>query len=643
MDFLSYFDLFKVQVLFYFQGKSRQTSLSGVMISAMIFAFLIYQFSISELFVKSSPIVLTQSLASTHSLRIDFNEKRPFILAFTKVDTLERFMDPSVFQLIVSMNVNGNSTFMPIYPCQYEDVKEAINQSYFEVLQLNKAYCLQEKNFYLEGFIDEFSWRFVQVFVYPCNNLTSNGTCKPAEQIKQISKGILISFIYESVQISANDYKNPLKISFVPPVITLNPSLKKSNVLTLQNVEVKTDDGWLFAGTNIEKKTGVSMEQYKSELDLRIDDSEYFAFLTVAASKQSVSCSRVYQKLPETLASIAGMANLFIIIGNVVCRLISHVAAMTYLLNKLYYFEKFDKKGKKSDENNNNTSNLKSIENLPFNSPLISTPQENIHKKSKFSVMQPTVIKKTENLLGGKTNIELENKNSQTIEMQKHNDSNISNFENNHSHHPEQIELKDDSFVLEKYSQENDPPQPKTIEKEKEIENPQNKNIENARLSQFESLLSMRNVNEKMDKKMPFYLSVCEYLKYLIKKIICCKKTEKEKLIRKAENLYKKNLDITNILTKVNEIENLKILFLDPDQTILFNYISKPLITLENNGNEMLLRRKSHKEKIGPIQFMESYQNCLDNQNKEKNQISKKLVELCDMKEVNSLKKKKNK
>lgn len=632
MSFLSKIDLFKSQVLFYYQGTSRQSSLTGVILSIMIFVFLTYQFANSEFFAKQSPLVLTQALSSTHASRINFNQRSPFMVAIADLYNGERFMDPSVFQIYAFFNINGSNQPIPSHPCTYEDVREAMNYSYFTTLQIYKVYCLQQKNFFLEGFIDEYSWKTIQVSLYPCSNQTSNKTCKTPEEIKQISKTKLLSVVYESAQIDANDYENPLKKKIIPPVVTINPSLKKSKIIYLQNVEVKTDNGWLFAGTNFEIKTGIALDTYADEIDLRLDNSDLFAYISVAASKRSVLCQRVYQKLPEALASVAGMANLFIILGMQLCNLISYLASMRYILNKLYYFEKICKK---HEDNKKEDKNKKSLENLQSNSSLNQNPHENKMNKSKFysMIQQQETLRKTESDIELRPKIELPNFNYSLIEIKENKNDKTPSYRLN------QIEIKEDSFILEKYSQELELPKAqindkKTIEKKRSESEKKltGTNLEN----KFENLISMKTFHEKNDRNAPLNLSICEYIKYSIKKQLCCKKTEKEQIIEKAEKIYKNELDISNILTKVHEIENLKLLLLDSDQIVLFNYLTKPIISLKKNEKEAILRKLTT-ELINKKQFIESYLKC--NLQTNENEISKKLVNFCDLKELHSIKK----
>ena len=45
-------------------------------------------------------------------------------------------------------------------------------------------------------------------------------------------------------------------------------------------------------------------------------------------------------------------------------------------------------------------------------------------------------------------------------------------------------------------------------------------------------------------------------------------------------------MDIVNIITKLRDLEKLKILLLNEDQLLLFNYLSKPLISIGKKNPE---------------------------------------------------------
>lgn len=164
----------------------------------------------------------------------------------------------------------------------------------------------------------------------------------------------------------------------------------------------------------------------------------------------------------------------------------------------------------------------------------------------------------------------------------------------------------DDTFVLEHYSQ-NGEEVPKNIEisqkkcetllksqekgmicddsKELSMEIPKNK-MKSSSFSKLKKFVYGKGENSGTMKKLlqgnKLKLNCHEYILYFIKKIFCIKKSFKEKIIFNAEEKFSKELDVINILSKLHELENLKMLLFDDDQLVLFNNISKPLIYVDD-------------------------------------------------------------
>ena len=107
--FLESIDIFKIYFALYFREKRQQSSIFGSIFSLLIFSFLIYQFVNSELFIKRSPNVLTESFAGTHAESIEFNDQR--ILLMGIIDSqLNRYADPSLFKIVATYFDNYNIT-----------------------------------------------------------------------------------------------------------------------------------------------------------------------------------------------------------------------------------------------------------------------------------------------------------------------------------------------------------------------------------------------------------------------------------------------------------------------------------------------------------------------------------------------------
>ena len=82
-------------------------------------------------------------------------------------------------------------------------------------------------------------------------------------------------------------------------------------------------------------------------------------------------------------------------------------------------------------------------------------------------------------------------------------------------------------------------------------------------------------------------VSIWEYFKFKLKKVCrCCRKGFKEDLFNKAEGVYEKEIDIVNILQRLQEIEKLKLVLLDEKQVALFNLLAKPMLYIERKGTQ---------------------------------------------------------
>ena len=123
--------------------------------------------------------------------------------------------------------------------------------------------------------------------------------------------------------------------------------------------------------------------------------------------------------------------------------------------------------------------------------------------------------------------------------------------------------------------------------------------------------------------------------------IVCKKKSKKSKLIQQAEKKFKVEMDIVNILTKVHEIKKIKMLILDSDQLVLFNYSAKPLIypddneiednlEMENLAQMKITKMITQSEKLNKDSLKECYKRILNSQ--ENSIINKRLIEFIDYK-----------
>ena len=226
-NILAPFDLFKVPIDIYFNGKYLRSSLLGSVCSLLIFTYLIFQFSTSEFFEKKSPNVVMQSLKQSNAKRIDFNFQNPLIMAVADYsDTYHKLYDPSIFNVMIVNSNNGKLNLLETKRCAYEDLP--VDKIYFNKMNLENTFCLKNKTFFLEGYIDETNLTWLQIYVYPCNNFTSMVTCRSQEEIDSFWKGKAFSAIHYNAEIDAKDLEQPFRTYLEPYTLNLDPSLTKA-------------------------------------------------------------------------------------------------------------------------------------------------------------------------------------------------------------------------------------------------------------------------------------------------------------------------------------------------------------------------------------------------------------------------------
>ena len=118
------------------------------------------------------------------------------------------------------------------------------------------------------------------------------------------------------------------------------------------------------------------------------------------------------------------------------------------------------------------------------------------------------------------------------------------------------------------------------------------------------------------------------------------KKLPEHQMIFKSEKAFQNDMDIANIIKKIHDLEKLKILLLNEDQLLLFNHLSKPLITFDQEEPVIIGRniRKSNLKMSRLMNFScitktgseieQSYKRVMEGKKSDK--INQRLIELLD-------------
>lgn len=676
----NYVDLFRLPNLLYFDGHTKRTSWVGISSSLAIYIFLFYTFLQSDLFEKKAPYVVLQSNQISHSQRVNINEN--FLIAISVRDsTGQRYFDETYFSITFKYSTSAiESEYKTLVPCTLEDAQN--NMTLYVLLGMENSYCLKNKTFSLEGFWNEEMINFVTISISQCENETSEVKCQSPERIEQFFKDKFIGIIYSDTQIDLYDYKKPFKTSYKTDYVAIDSSLQKNLNFFFKTAQMSTDDGTILPDV----KTSFAIMFNRKEYDVIMRKSIGYPFVNMYlyASKEEVKCSRRYQKLPDVLGSLAGIAHLIMFFCMLVSSLIVYISTLEFVVNRLYIFPEISKKHKKIYKR----SKLKLLNPKPileiskssctvyedsFNKSIIPnilmppnlrekqhTPSL-IYQEDKDNTLSPPKIKEKSTL----PSLILHDESDLTKKEE------LSAFNFN-----EILSKKDDSFnenVLkttikqfdsaadeiltspDKRSPEMKPKKslsmkPSTFNNYKIHIPPKRKesrlsNLKiqiNHKIDKIKSLMHRKpsifqTFFSMQDQKNTLKLSIFEYLFYLFSMLFCFKKSCKQQLISKAEKAFRQDLDIVSIIEKIHDIEKLKILLLNEDQLSLFNYLSKPMIApndMEESPTAQKLS-KSHLKMAGLMNISQKQLNVEEIykrviHKKDEDKVNSRLIDLFD-------------
>jgi len=378
-------DLFHLPFLLYFNGSKNRYSNIGIVLSLGLICYLIFQFSDSNLVQRINPNVVSQTLDTPHAASVTFDETHFFYIPVDVGKILP--VDPTYISVGFTekqLHVTEDGTVEQIgYPhdlhrCTKEDF--ATNESLYTSLGLNStyAYCLGNKSFFVEGTQTESDQYFATIEVGYCNNQELKNTCKSVDEITEFLEAnkVAVGVNYFVASIDSNNYTNPIQESMSSDYIKIDPDLEKQRMYYLMNVEVHTDNSWLFS--NDEYVASLKNSYTDVDYIIRHDNSTNLAEFYIYADNKLATTNRTYQKLPDVLASLVGMAHLIMFICFLLTNSANQLISLKLILNELYTFPQYWNKNMNQNINNRDTKYIEN--NSPEHNPIISSQSPKIHE-----------------------------------------------------------------------------------------------------------------------------------------------------------------------------------------------------------------------------------------------------------------------
>ena len=369
---------------------------------------------------------------------------------------------------------------------------------------------------------------------------------------------------------------------------------RKETQITYSDVEFEDDQHYYL---NSIKKINIAY------LDNNVDafrfvkrnenlDDEILGTFIIKASYRKIKYKRIYQKLPSFLAHVSGLIELTYLISFFIVRFMDKILIDKIIINKMFKFRgndnfNFDylKILCREDELKNNK--LKNNNNFYYQNKKIDDEidNENYNNNNEFVISSQRTI----------NNNEINNKNI------KYN--NYFNKINVYSIKKKTINENANSF--------------------------QNKNNTKSSNLKFINYFNKQLLNQnKKENKTKVNIKLYDLILYKLCECFCNLKNKvKNKIIKNKINYY---LDIFYYINKIQEIDLIKYILIDNNnQTILFEYLTKPIINFnEYDDNENIKINKYKKKDYENLYEIYKEININNKLNSNKNKIEDKLINL---------------
>ena len=200
-------------------------------------------------------------------------------------------------------------------------------------------------DYILEGHFsyDLYSFFFIQFF--PCVNTTDKHTCKPLEQIDYYLKNTFVTFQFQDIELTPNNYKTPIRPRGVDIYTTVGKKLFNEIHAYFQVVDIQTDMDWIGFD---------EFENFKSDVYLKYDEmismrniietniyetGESFCDFTIKLSENVRTERRTYTKLIAILGDIGGLMEVVYTLLKIISSFAGDILYEIALVNNLFSFD----------------------------------------------------------------------------------------------------------------------------------------------------------------------------------------------------------------------------------------------------------------------------------------------------------------
>ena len=458
-------------------------------------------------------------------------------------------------------------------------------ENYYD-LNLRDAFCLSYDSMNIGGYWDEEKAACLQITLGYCNS-RSNINCKSKMEIIDELQGGYIYVYIESQDVDATNYKTPLKKSMKTYFQSLDLQRKKDWYFYMQQVELFTYDNLIY---NYNANQQFFNKQFSMVSDsLTANDESHVVDMFIFSSNKIQIIERTYMTLLEAAAVVGGISSFVLVMGTFITFKYNDMRLQTKLINKLFSFDLNN--SKKITETMKEIKLFKTEHDITEKNSAISRVLKKGSLKFKNTDTEPNINIANEILNIDSKNLNFfltENKLKDFIDTPRSSARNDHNLESENS--PIKFEMGLSS--LSKIQNREDSSKKNLSKSEEKYL----KTIEYEKNNDFE--LNQQIKENKKFTKIKF--STWEIINCIVFPFCKSRKTRmKYDLYMKSSNYLLKYINIFNFIKRLEDIEKMKSILLNNHQLALFNYLSKPTVSLMNDeSNDDDKNYMSHLDKL---------------------------------------------
>jgi hypothetical protein len=235
---------------------------------------------------------------------------------------------------------------MPLGECHLNNFGPN-HREIFKDVELDNLYCLEydESNFeMLRGYITTEDYSYIQLDIFPCNNLTSNYTCKPREDIDWIFENTYVEFRIQDLELTPQLYETPVQFERKDIQGVAFKNLYQKIYTHLQIVNIETDEDifglkdFLIKNEKYLKYDESYIYTNPREHDIFDTEGEPLCTIIIQLAGKVLTQKRTYPKLIDVLGEVGGCMEVVYSFSKVVLFLITDILYDISLVNNLFSF-----------------------------------------------------------------------------------------------------------------------------------------------------------------------------------------------------------------------------------------------------------------------------------------------------------------